>query len=154
MLDNCLSGWWIRLIPDALLAAVATLLLDGSVGLFLGLFVGLYALELVRTILRGITSHLHWVTALRRRLERALLDDLRQKRYPEPDTNEDSAASYLRAVIDDDECPVPIRIEAAGQAYLIDFLRSEGSLVRVMQLEAGWKRALKEYKWTFTSRRQ
>ena len=81
-----------------------------------------------------------------------LLDNFKERAYPEPEGLEKSADNYLEKVILDESLPFEVRMNATSEHTILHSLTQQVLLQRFLQLSIAFDDAMEQYKNLFPSK--
>lgn len=142
---NAVSG----VVPDALIAAVATWLLDGGVFFFVAVVVGLQVVAVLIAVKNGVWAWVVFLLVGRRNSAEAIEAALASKGYPEPEELLLSPDDYFSGIAEDETQPVETRIAAAVDAAAVGLPAQMGQPFASIRVVMALETALQMYKRRF-----
>jgi hypothetical protein len=115
----------LALVPDTIVAGVINHFIDGGILGFFGVWVGLQALYLAIWVKNSLWN---WFVFSgcndRKRLADHMFNFFRENNFPVPQDHISSPAEYFESVCVDEKVPVKVRLQAARELGVLQYLES------------------------------
>ncbi len=135
----------LSLIPDIIIASILTNVFNGGLLGFLAAIVGLWLLYLAIWIKNSVWNWTIFLVRGRKRMAQLLFDRMKENNFPNPNTYEKSAISYLEAITESQKWSIDVRLKAAADLGALNCYIDQGHLQAYSRISIAYEDAIEKY---------